>query len=70
MPYLRLTLEDMLRGGLLELGVPDEAEAVRVVSRVDVLVVARHLGANFTKSVSTVIYAQKNNKMSSINIHL
>ena len=33
-------MEDILRGGFLEPGVPDEADAVRVVSVLRVLVVA------------------------------
>ena len=40
MADLRLTMEDILRGGFLESGVPDEADAVRVVSVLRVLVVA------------------------------
>ena len=39
---LRLTMEDMLRGGFLEAGVPDEADPVRVVRVLRVLVVAGH----------------------------
>lgn len=37
----RLTVEDVLRSGLLELGVPDQAHAVRVVRRVVGVVVGR-----------------------------